>query len=185
MGDTAATIRYAEALYELAKETGKTAEILLDLAELKLSFEAKMGDYLKLIHARVPLMEKLKIAESSFLGDRDPFVRNTVLLMIRRNRQNCLARLFSIYLELHEEREGVMRLLVETAKPLSDEVAAEITQRLQQASGRKVVIEAKTDASLLGGMRFRVGSKLVDATLKTQLDRLHRRLKSVSVEAPN
>jgi F-type H+-transporting ATPase subunit delta len=185
VGDTAVTIRYAEALYELANEAGKTGEILADLAALKASFESNFSDYSKLIHARVPLAEKLRIAQDSFLKERDPLVRNTFLLMIKKNRQDCLAGFFMTYLELHEEHEGVIRMTVETPSPLSQEVSDAISKQVADASGRKVVIETRTDASLLGGMRFQLGSKLLDASLKTRLDRLQRRLKSVPIESTN
>lgn len=182
MGDSAYTLRYAEALYELARDAGRGEAVLADLAALKRAFEGNLVEFRRLLHDRVPLREKLDVAESVFLKDRDPLVRNTILLLIKRRRHAALSRFFAVYLEVYEAREGILRISVETATPLAEDASGQIQSRIGEASGRRVVLEARTDPSILGGMRFRVGSQLVDATLKTRLERLRRKLLAAPVD---
>ena len=185
MGETAVTVRYAEALYELAHEAGATEDVLKDLAGLKVSLEGNPEAYSKLMHALVSTDEKMRIARESFLGDRHPLVRNTVLLLLKRGRYAALNSFFSTYLSVHEDREGIVRVIVEVATPLDSSVKDQIQERINSALGKPVVLETRTVPELLGGMRFRMGSQLVDGSLKSRLDRMERQLRAASLDVKN
>ena len=182
MGDTAVAMRYAQALYELAKEGGKAGRVLEDLAGLKAAFDGDPEGFGKLMHPRVSVREKEALVTERFLSGRDPLVANTVRLLVARRREAVLRDFFRCYLETHEDNEGILRVEVETATRLDESVAMEIRQRIAESTGKRVVLEARVVPDLLGGMRLRVGSRLLDGSTRRRLERIERGLRSVPVE---
>lgn len=183
MGESAVAMRYAEALFELAKEGGKTGAILEDLAGLKSAFDGNTEGFRKLMHPRVDVNTKSALLRDTFLVGRDPLVANLMLLLVRRRRESILRDFFRVYLEIHERHEGILRVEVETATRLDPSVAQSIRQKIAETSGKKVVLEARVTPDLLGGMRLRVGSHLLDGSTRRRLERIERGLRSVPIES--
>lgn len=183
MGESAVALRYAEALYELAKEGEKTSRILEDLAGLKAAFDADREGFAKVVHPRVDPTEKIALLDERFLAGRDSSIANLMRLMVRRRRESILRDFFRMYLEIHEQREGIVRVEVETATALEASVAQNIRQQLAEATGKKVVLEARLFPGLLGGMRFRIGSHLLDGSVRRRLEKIERGLRTTSLDA--
>lgn len=182
MGESAVAMRYAEALYELAKEGGKTGGVLEELAGLKAAFDGDRERFGKLMHPRVDVMQKDAILTEHFLMGRDPHVANLMRLLVKRRRESVLRDFFRCYLEIHERNEGILRVEVETVTRMEPSVAQAIRQQIADATGKKVVLEARVVPGLLGGMRLRVGSHLLDGSTQRRLERIERGLRSVPVE---
>ena len=182
MGESAVAMRYAEALYELAKEGGKTGAILEDLAGLKAAFDGNSEAFRKLMHPRIDASTKSALLRDTFLAGRDPEVANLMLLLVKRRRESILRDFFRVYLEIHERHEGIVRVEVETATKLDDSVAQSIRQQIADTTGKNVVLEARVTPGLLGGMRLRVGSHLLDGSTRRRLERIERGLRTVPVE---
>jgi F-type H+-transporting ATPase subunit delta len=176
VGQTAVALRYAEALYELAQEAGRTAAVLTDLASVKAALDANPELWRKLLHPRTSTAEKVALLEQSVLAGKDRLVANTFRLIVQRRRESMLGGFFREYLDVHERREGILRVEVDTAKDLRDSEQEQLRERLAAATGQAVVLEPRTVPELLGGMRLRVGSRLVDGSLKTRLDKIARGL---------
>ena len=183
MGESAVAMRYAEALYELAREGGKTSGVLEDLAGLKCAFESDLERFAKLMHPRVDIKRKDAILTEHFLVGRDPSVTNLMRLLIKHRRENVLKDFFRVYLEIHELNEGILRVEVETATTMDPDVARTVRQQIADVTGKKVVLEARTEPGILGGMRLRVGSHLLDGSTQRRLERIERGLRSVPVES--
>ena len=182
MGESAVALRYAQALYGLAKEQDKAGAILEDLAALKSSFDGDREGFAKLMHPRVSLADKESVLNERFLGGRDPLVANLIRLIVARRREGVLNDFFGHYLEVHEENEAIIRVEVETATEMEASVAQSIRQKLEDHTGKKVVIETRVMPELLGGMRMRVGSRLVDGSTLARLQRIERGLRTVPVD---
>lgn len=182
MGDSAVALRYAEALYALAREQGKTGPVLEDLALLKSALQSDGASWTRLMHPRASAAEKDQLLRDKFLSGRDPLVANTVRLLVEKRREGTLADFFRVYLEVHERNEGILRVEVETATPLDPSVRDSILQKLSATTGKQVVLEDRVDPSLLGGMRFIVGSQLLDGSVRSRLERIARGLRAVPVE---
>ena len=74
-------------------------------------------------------------------------------------------------------RRGQMTVDVTSAQPLTDEQSARLTEKLNQTLAAKVRINAKIDPSLLGGLVVKIGSKLIDSSIRTKLIGLERIMK--------
>ena len=84
------------------------------------------------------------------------------------------------YRDLLSSRRGEMTAEVISAQPLTDVQRASLEQELRTAMGSKVTLDAVVDQSLLGGMVVKVGSRMVDSSLKTKLQRLELSLKGAA-----
>lgn len=180
MSDTAVASRYAEALYELAKEAGREQQVLKDLVEVKVALDSDPRCLGVLFHPRRSVSEKEQALEPVLAG-KDLLVGNTLRLIVRKRREILLHHFFGVYLDVHEKREGILRVVVETAAPVDAATKDSITKRLAEESGKEVRTDFRVAKGILGGMRFIIGSTVLDGSLKGRLERMRTQLKAVSL----
>ena len=83
------------------------------------------------------------------------------------------------YLEKLAERRGEITAEVVAARPLSDTQLALLSEQLRRSVGRRVSVDARVDPGLIGGMIVKVGSRMVDGSLKSKLQRLQLAMKGI------
>ena len=84
------------------------------------------------------------------------------------------------YSKLNDPLRGVARAEVTSAAPLSDANVAALKETLRAASGGKDVdLTAKVDPAIIGGLIVKLGSRMVDGSLKTKLNAIRIRMKEV------
>jgi F-type H+-transporting ATPase subunit delta len=103
-------------------------------------------------------------------------VGKLVLLLASRGRLALLPDLLDVYRERLMEHRNVLQAEVTTAAPLSPERAAQLQQRLANATGRTVTMTTKVDASIIGGVVTRIGSTVYDGSVATRLAKVRDRL---------
>jgi F-type H+-transporting ATPase subunit delta len=103
-------------------------------------------------------------------------VGKLVLLLASRGRLALLPELLDVYRERLMEHRDVLQAEVTTSAPLSPERAAQLQQRLADATGRKVTMTTKVDAALIGGVVTRIGSTVYDGSVATRLAKVRNRL---------
>lgn len=173
--------RYAAALFELAEEQKKLDEVAADLAGIR-SLLAESADLRRLVaspvisreeqgRALTAVLEKAGISELTlkFIG-----------VVARNRRLFALDAMGVAYRDLLAERRGEVTADVRTAQPLSDSQRDALEQQLRTAMGSKVALDVSVDPSLLGGMIVKVGSRMVDSSLRTKLQRLELSLKGAA-----
>jgi F-type H+-transporting ATPase subunit delta len=95
-------------------------------------------------------------------------------LVLRKNRLDLAPAMAAAFHQLLDDEQGRVSVTVSTAKPLDRNAQQSLQARLEQALQRPVGVAFEVEASLLGGARMQLGSRLIDGTLRGQLDRLHR-----------
>jgi len=166
--------RYAGALYELADE-GKALDAVL--ADLK-SVEVAMAESADLRRAMTsPLLPRkaqeaavLAVAKAMGLGD---LVRRFLGMLARNRRLGGFAAIASAYRAILADKRGETTAEVVSAVALTDSQKAALEAALAGRAGRKITLDLKVDPRILGGLKVKVGSRLVDASLQGQLKRLH------------
>jgi F-type H+-transporting ATPase subunit delta len=101
-------------------------------------------------------------------------------VVARNNRLSDLGAIAEAFLSEVADRRGFKQVEVIAAKPLDDARRAAIEANLNQALAAKTVLSVKIDPAIIGGLIIRVGSRLIDASVKTKLDRLGRVLKTAA-----
>jgi len=82
-----------------------------------------------------------------------------------------------LYRALVDRQAGRIRATVTSAGPLSEHELERLREAIGRTTGRAVVLESKTDSSLIGGVVAQVGPTMLDGSLRTQLERMRRELK--------
>jgi F-type H+-transporting ATPase subunit delta len=169
--------RYAQAVFELGLESGELGAICRSLAE----FAALLGQHEPLRRA----LENPLVAESDRgalvqqLTERlrvTPLAAQTLRLLVKRRRLGALGAISARLSRLNDEREGVIRATVTSARPLLDGFGARLKDRLENELRRRVELVQHTDPSLIAGVIVRIGDNTYDGSLRGQLTQVASRL---------
>ena len=176
MTDRTLARRYAKALYDIGTEQGKSeifAENLNEIAAL-LNDNQEVG--LMLLNQSIQNDDKKK-AINALLDGVEPMVKNFVNLVVDKNRADSLVAMCASYNELMEEQANIARAEIISAVPLTEEQVKKIEDKFSGLVGQTVKAETIVDASLIGGVRVRIGDTVYDGSLASQLKKLNESLK--------
>jgi len=172
--------RYASALLDLADERKALDQVSDDLQTLR-SLIAESEDLRRLLGSPIftgdqqrkamnALMEKAGIAE---------LTRRFVLVVADNHRLFALPAMIEGYLSELARRRGEITAEVTSARNLSDAQQAALLEALRNAIGGKVQLDLKVDSDLIGGLIVKVGSRMIDSSLRSKLQRLQLAMKGV------
>jgi F-type H+-transporting ATPase subunit delta len=172
--------RYAAALFDLADERRMLDEVASDLRQLRAMLEAS-GDLLRVI--RSPILSRDEqgkavavVAERAGLSG---LVRDFLAVVARNRRLFAVPAMIEAFLAKLAARRGEVTAQVTAARPLSEIQLGALHEQLRRSIGSRVSVDIRVDPGLIGGMIVKVGSRLVDGSLKSKLQRLQLAMKSV------
>ena len=172
--------RYALALLELADERKQLDPVAEDLRGLKAAI-ADSEDLRRLIRSPVFTRAQQSQAMAAIL-DRagvGELTRRFVLLVARNRRLFALDRMIAAYLAELARRRGEITARVTSATALDDEQRRALVETLRKEVGAKVQVEVEVDPGLIGGLIVRVGSRMIDNSIRSKLQRLELAMKGV------
>jgi F-type H+-transporting ATPase subunit delta len=174
---TAAT-RYARALFDVAlKEHGNLQDIEQQLADFVALFRQHPTLEKVLLNPAVPVARKhAAVTELTSRLGVSPILSKLLLLIAERDRLVLLPDLLSEYREKLLDHQQVLRAEVTTTSALTSERAEAIEQRLAQVTGKRVMLAARVDPAIIGGIVARIGSTVYDGSLARQLEKMRSRL---------
>jgi F-type H+-transporting ATPase subunit delta len=170
--------RYAQALFDLAKDANLVSQVEADLKGLK-ALAAESADLRTLIVSPMFQAEdKAKgLAAVAERAQFNPMTRKFIGFVAAQRRVAALPSMITSFEQMAAAHRGTVAAQVTTAIALTPAQAKGLAAALRQALGKDPEIEAKVDPSILGGVKVRVGSRLYDASLKSKLDSLKFALK--------
>jgi F-type H+-transporting ATPase subunit delta len=176
--------RYATAFFELAKEQSQIDTIAADLEKLAALAAAK-GDIKSFMHnptlrrenqaaALQAVAEHLKLSKltAQFLGT-----------LAMKRRLDTLALIVKDVAAQIAAHKGETTAYVTAAQALDQKQIGEIAANLKQVLGMEVRVTLTVDPEIMGGLIIHVGSKRIDSSVRTKLDRLHRAMKSNNTQS--
>ncbi len=167
--------RYARALFQIALEDGSVDAIASELAAVSEAMAASK-DLRQVLTFPTHSLE-LRRGVFGSIADRlgtGPVVRNFVNLLLERNRMSAFDACLQSFRARADEHLGQVRGEVVSARPLSTEQLDAVRSKLEQTTGKQVLLEVREDPALLGGLVARVGNTVYDGSLKTRLDGIQR-----------
>lgn len=172
--------RYAVALFELAQEAGQLDQVAADLARLRALIE-ESADLRRLVRSPIYSREEQGRGMDAVMdrAGTGALVRRFVGLVASKRRLFVLPEMIQAYMALLAHHRGEVTAEAISAFPLDDAQMAALRDSLRAAVGREVKVNVKVDNALLGGMIVRVGSRMVDTSLRTKLASLRLALKEV------
>jgi F-type H+-transporting ATPase subunit delta len=170
---------YASALMSMAKSNNLSEQFGEDIRSLLNLLENSEELRLFLGSPLVKPQDKKAVIDRIAGSEMNPLMRNFLRLLVDKGRILFLEGIGKKYLtELRELNQTVLAE-VTSAVPLSDAQQQTVREKVQaMTSARQVEIETKIDADLIGGVVIKVGSQVIDASLRGQLRRLGVRLNS-------
>jgi len=172
--------RYAAALFDLADERRVLDEVASDLRELRAMLAGSV-DLARLV--RSPILTRGEQGKAvAALAERagfSPLVRDFLAVVARNRRLFAVPAMIEAYLAKLAERRGEVTAEVTAARPLSETQLARLSEQLRRSVGRRVSVDARVDPGLIGGMIVKVGSRMVDGSLKSKLQRLQLAMKDI------
>jgi F-type H+-transporting ATPase subunit delta len=170
--------RYATALFDLARETNAIDAAKADLARFD-ALVAESADLARLVRSPVFSADEQQQALSAVL-DRAGIggLAAKFLKLVASNR-----RLFAVrdmvrgYRELVARHKGEATAEITVAEPLKDEHLAALKSALKSVSGKDVDLAIKIDPAIIGGLVVKLGSRMVDTSLRTKLNAIRHAMK--------
>lgn len=162
--------RYASALFDLANEQGQVAQVEQDLTKFQQLLE--MSDDLRaLVRSPVISADQQSAALAAVLSQAGigGLVQNFLKLAARNRRLFATPDMVRAFLALAAKARGETTAYVTSAEALTEAQAEALKSVLKESVGKDVVLDAKVDPSLIGGLVVKVGSRMVDSSLRTKL----------------
>ena len=171
--------RYAAALFDLADERRALDAVAGDLRELRTMLH-ESGDLARLLRSPVVSRDEQgkAVAALSERAGLAPLTRDFLGLVAKNRRLFAVPAMIEAYLRKLAERRGEITAEVTVAHPLNEARQAVLLEQLRRTVGARVVVDIRVDPSLLGGMIVKIGSRMVDASLNSRLQRLRLAMKA-------
>jgi F-type H+-transporting ATPase subunit delta len=172
--------RYASALLETANEQGQLAAIEADIDTLQGAL-AESDDLRRMVRSPVFSAEDQAKALDALLGriGVNPLTLNFFKVLARNRRLFAAEDIIRAFKALAAEARGEVQAEVASAVALSDSQLDALKEQLKSSVGKDVQLESTVDPSLLGGLVVKIGSRMIDSSLKTKLATLNTRMKEV------
>lgn len=182
LGATGLAGRYASALYALADDTGNINEIVADLNDL-----AKLvadNDDIKMLISSPALTRSEQLAGITAITQKagaDAMTVKFLGTLAENGRLYALPKIISVFLDEHARRQGQISAEVVSAVELDANRKASVEKAVASLAGNdKLSLSMRVDPSLIGGLVVRIGSRMIDSSIKTKLSRLETAMKGVA-----
>ena len=172
--------RYANALFELALDNKSLAEVEKDLGRFA-DLISESPDLARLVRSPVfsaadQSRAVVAVLDKAGIGG---LVANVVKVAAANRRLFVVPEIIAAFRRLAAQHRGEVSAEVVSAEPLAEKHVAELKAALKASLGKDVTLEASVDPSLIGGLIVKVGSRMIDGSLKTKLNSLKLAMKEV------
>ena len=177
---TSIASRYATAVYDLAKDGKKIKAIEKDLGILS-DVMADSSDFNALIHSPIYSREEQATAIAGLAKKMklSPIMSNTLALMASKRRLFVLPQLVVALRDAIAEDKGEVTADVISDSALTKTQSDKLAKTLKAKLGKTVTINVTVDESLIGGLVVKVGSKMIDTSIRSKLNSLQNVMKEV------
>ena len=169
--------RYSLALFELSEENNLLSQIE-DQSSSILNLIEQSEDFSNLIKDPTTSQEDLlKVINTISENNKfESLFKNFLSFLIQKRRFFFIERILKSFIEICSRKRGELKAELKSAKKLSNEEIAKITEELTKNFSSKIKLNYKHDESLIGGLVVQVGSTMVDTSIKNKLQQIENRM---------
>ena len=169
--------RYSLALFELSEENNLLSQIE-DQSSSILNLIDQSEDFSNLIKDPTTSQEDLlKVINTISENNKfESLFKNFLSFLIQKRRFFFIERILKSFIEICSRKRGELKAELKSAKELSNEEIAKITEELTKNFSSKIKLNYKHDESLIGGLVVQVGSTMVDTSIKNKLQQTENRM---------
>ncbi|WP_054693584.1 F0F1 ATP synthase subunit delta [Syntrophomonas palmitatica] len=173
--------RYAEAFFSIARDNNKIDEFQQELEKVVATIKEvdNLEDYLS--HLLVPAKEKKDVINKVFAGHISPLTMNFIMMVIDKRRETYLEVITEEYKEMADESRNITKAELVAAKEVPEEEVKTLAEKLSASSGKTVKLQVKVDPALIGGVKIRMGDRIIDGSVAKKLEMLKTQLKQAKI----
>jgi len=165
--------RYSKAIFDIAEEKNQVKEIyeLLNSAMVLYRTDKEFKNFI-----RNPLIsnEEKKLVLNEIFGKDNGDNLNILLYILDKGRINCIKYIVAEYLKIYYRKNRILDVRATFTKELTDEQKKKLIDKLSQKTGKEINLEIKIDKNILGGGVIRIGDKIIDGSIRRELDNWKR-----------
>ncbi len=172
--------RYSLALFELSKENNLLSQIE-DQSLLVLNLINQSKDFSNFIKdPTISQGDLLKVTNKILENNKfENLFKNFLSFLIRKRRFFFIERILKSFIEICSRKRGELKAELRSAKKLSNEEITKITEELIKNFSSKMKLNYKHDESLIGGLVVKVGSIMIDSSIKNKLQQIENKMLEV------
>ena len=168
--------QYARALLELANERQQAVPVAEEMRGIREVVDSSPTLAAFLRDPGISETERDEMLQRIFANRVSPLVFNTMRVLNSKGRLGLLAQVAEQYQDLLDEQTGKIEVDVTVAQRLDAETLEQVRQRVSSALKKDAIVHQYVDESIIGGLVLRVEDKLIDGSVRAQLEAMKRRL---------
>ncbi|MCC6942113.1 MAG: F0F1 ATP synthase subunit delta [Novosphingobium sp. 32-60-15] len=171
--------RYASALFDLANEQGLVATVEGDLENVGAALR-ESADLTGLIHNPQVSREAAAAAVNGVAGllGLSALTKNFLGVLAGNRRLSALPDVIRAFAQIAAAHRGEATAEVTSAHPLDDAQLAALTEKLKVREGKDIKLKTNVDPEILGGLVVKIGSQMIDSSIRTRLNSLAQAMKA-------
>lgn len=167
--NSSAAHAFAQALFELADERKQLDAIAAEMSAIGQAVKSTPGIAAFFANPVVKQAEREAVVQRSIIATASPLTGSFIKLLMAKHQLGELAGTADEFGRLMAKRQGKIDVDVTVARPLGAQELDLVRQRISAAIQKEAVVKQKVDASILGGIIVKVGDKLIDGSVRSQL----------------
>ncbi len=176
-------VRYAQALFDMAKAKNQVDAQLAELVKVQVIFRNHQSLVRALQSPTVPSPVKKSILQKVLTGRSDATTLHFFYVLVDKGREVYVDSVIDSYKELVRQSRDEVKVVVQSADKLDDSLIKQVEASMKSYTGKKVELEFEVIPELLGGLVFRIGDRIIDGSIRNQLNQIHERLAKAGAAA--
>lgn len=181
MIESRAAAKYATALFRTAKRMNQVKSISNDLLAIcdLLSKNPLLKSFLE--SPQVLEKDKKELIRSSFEPLISEVLFSFLMLVVSKHRIQYLLPMTEEFQRLVKEDQGIVEARLVTARSADQSLVDEIRQEMEKSTGKTVEMKLQVEPSLIGGIVIILGDKIIDKSIRYQLNQLREQMSTLKV----
>ena len=165
--------RYSKAIFEIAEEKNQVKEIyeMLNSAMVLYRTDKEFKNFI--LNPLIDNEQKKSVLNKIFGKDNSENL-NILLYILDKGRMNCIKYIVAEYLKIYYKKNRILDVRATFTKELTDEQKKKLINKLSQKTGKEINLEIKIDKDILGGGIIKIGDKIIDGSIRRELDNWKR-----------
>ena len=161
--------RYSKAIFEIAEEKNQVKEIyeMLNSAMVLYRTDKEFKNFI--LNPLIDNEQKKSVLNEIFGKDNSENL-NILLYILDKGRMNCIKYIVAEYLKIYYRKNRILDVKATFTKELTDEQKKKLIDKLSQKTGKEINLEIKIDKNILGGGIIKIGDKIIDGSIRSELD---------------
>lgn len=175
--ELAVAMVYGKALFDAALELDKVSEIKEEIKQIDEIFKAEDDFFMLLTNPSISVINKKDIIKNVFEGRVLPEVLSFLYILADKGRVNDFDKIVKEFDKLESEQSGVTDGIAYSAVPLSQKQLAKLAEETGKLLNKNITLSNVIDKNLIGGVKIMAEGKLIDASIRSRLNRLSHQIK--------